>query len=167
LNAPNDLEAFWLPFTPNRHFKAHPRLLAKAEGMYYEDVSGRKVLDGISGLWCVNAGHAAKPVVEAIQRQAQELDFAPSFQFGHPKAFELASRIAGMAPEGLDYTFFVNSGSEAAESASSSCSPRRLPPSPSSPSGGFSRRTTGSSSGRGRSSRFENPKCSRNLGVVP
>jgi beta-alanine--pyruvate transaminase len=117
LNAPNDLEAFWLPFTPNRHFKAHPRLLAKAEGMYYEDVSGRKVLDGISGLWCVNAGHAAKPVVEAIQRQAQELDFAPSFQFGHPKAFELASRIASMAPEGLDYTFFVNSGSEAAESA--------------------------------------------------
>jgi len=115
--APNDLEAFWLPFTPNRHFKAHPRMLVSAEGMYYGDSTGRKILDGISGLWCVNAGHGARPVVEAIQRQARELDFAPSFQFGHPKAFELASRIAALAPEGLDYTFFVNSGSEAAESA--------------------------------------------------
>jgi beta-alanine--pyruvate transaminase len=116
-DAPNDLEALWLPFTPNRHFKANPRMLTKASGMYYEDRTGRKILDGMSGLWCVNAGHAAQPVVEAIRRQAGELDFAPSFQFGHPKAFELASRIAEMAPRGLDYTFFVNSGSEAAEAA--------------------------------------------------
>ncbi len=116
-HAPNDLEAFWLPFTPNRHFKSSPRLLAKAEGMYYVDVGGRKILDGISGLWCVNAGHSPRPIAEAIARQAAELDFAPCFQFGHPKAFELASRIAAMAPDGLDYTFFVNSGSEAAETA--------------------------------------------------
>jgi beta-alanine--pyruvate transaminase len=116
-HAPNDLEAFWLPFTPNRHFKSAPRLLARAEGMYYVDTSGRRILDGISGLWCVNAGHAPRKVSEAIARQASELDFAPCFQFGHPKAFELAGRIAALAPEGLDYTFFVNSGSEAAESA--------------------------------------------------
>jgi beta-alanine--pyruvate transaminase len=120
MNAPhalNDLEAFWLPFTPNRHFKASPRLLAKAEGMYYFDTRGRKVLDCISGLWCVNAGHSPRPIAEAIARQAAELDFAPCFQFGHPKAFELAARIAALAPNGIDYTLFVNSGSEAAESA--------------------------------------------------
>jgi beta-alanine--pyruvate transaminase len=115
--APNDLEAFWIPFTPNRHFKAHPRILAKAEGMYYEDQAGRKILDGIAGLWCVHAGHSPKPIAEAIARQAHELDFAPCFQFAHPKAFELAARIAALAPDGLDYCFFVNSGSEAAESA--------------------------------------------------
>ncbi len=115
--APNDLEAFWIPFTPNRHFKAHPRILAKAKGMYYEDQAGRKILDGIAGLWCVNAGHSPKPIAEAIARQAQELDFAPCFQFAHPKAFELAARIAALAPDGLDYSFFVNSGSEAAETS--------------------------------------------------
>ncbi len=115
--APNDLDAFWIPFTPNRHFKANPRILAKAEGMYYEDWAGRKILDGIAGLWCVNAGHSPKPIAEAIARQAQELDFAPCFQFGHPKAFELAARIAALAPDGLEHSFFVNSGSEAAETS--------------------------------------------------
>lgn len=116
-SSPNDLGAFWIPFTPNRHFKAHPRILATAQGMYYEDQTGRKILDGIAGLWCVNAGHSPKPIADAIARQAHELDFAPCFQFAHPKAFELASRIVALAPEGLDYCFFVNSGSEAAETS--------------------------------------------------
>ena len=116
-NTPNNLDAFWIPFTPNRHFKSHPRLLASASGMYYEDQSGRKVLDGIAGLWCVNGGHSPKPIAEAVARQARELDFAPCFQFAHPKAFELATRIAALAPEGLDHVFFVNSGSEAADTA--------------------------------------------------
>jgi beta-alanine--pyruvate transaminase len=117
LKTPNDLDAFWIPFTPNRHFKAHPRILSSASGMYYVDQSGRKVLDGIAGLWCVNAGHSPKPIAEAIARQVHELDFAPCFQFAHPKAFELATRIAGLAPDGLEHVFFVNSGSEAAETA--------------------------------------------------
>jgi beta-alanine--pyruvate transaminase len=116
-HVPNDLSAFWLPFTPNRHFKQHPRLLAKASGMYYWDVSGRKLLDGMAGLWCVNAGHSRAPIAAAIGAQAAELDFAPSFQFGHPKAFALAARLAEMAPPGLDRVFFVNSGSEAADTA--------------------------------------------------
>jgi beta-alanine--pyruvate transaminase len=116
-SVPNDLSAFWLPFTPNRHFKAHPRLLVRASGMHYWDASGRKLLDGMAGLWCVNAGHARPSIAAAIGAQAGELDFAPSFQFGHPKAFQLASRIAALAPEGLDQVFFVNSGSEAADTA--------------------------------------------------
>jgi beta-alanine--pyruvate transaminase len=114
---PNDLESYWLPFTPNRDFKARPRLLAKAEGMYYRDQEGRKVLDAISGLWCVNAGHARKPIVAAIQAQAAELDYAPSFHFAHPKVVRLAGRIAALAPKGLDNVFFCNSGSEAADTA--------------------------------------------------
>jgi beta-alanine--pyruvate transaminase len=114
---PNDLRAFWLPFTPNRQFKSDPRMLAGAQGMYYVDESGRKLLDTCAGLWCVNAGHGRKPIVEAIQRAAAELDFAPTFQFSHPAAFELSQRIAAMAPEGLDHVFFVNSGSEAADTA--------------------------------------------------
>ncbi len=116
-NTPNNLDAFWIPFTPNRHFKTHPRLLTSASGMYYEDQSGRKILDGNAGLWCVNAGHSPKPITEAIVNQARELDFAPCFQFAHPKAFELATRIAALAPGGLDHVFFVTSGSEAAETA--------------------------------------------------
>lgn len=113
----NDLESYWLPFTPNRDFKARPRVLARAEGMYYWDTAGRKVLDCISGLWCVNAGHAQKPIVEAIQAQAGQLDYAPSFHFAHPKVLQLASRLTALAPKGLDHVFFCNSGSEAADTA--------------------------------------------------
>lgn len=114
---PNDLSAFWMPFTPNRDFKRKPRFVTRAEGMYFFDASGRKVMDGASGLWCVNAGHTRKPIVEAIQKEAAQLDFAPPFQFAHPKAFELASRIAALAPKGLDHVFFANSGSEACDTA--------------------------------------------------
>jgi beta-alanine--pyruvate transaminase len=117
MDRPNDLRAFWLPFTPNRQFKAEPRMLARAEGMYFYDESGRKLLDTCAGLWCVNAGHGRKPITEAIQRAAAELDFAPTFQFSHPAAFALAQRIASMAPEGMEHVFFVNSGSEAADTA--------------------------------------------------
>ena len=117
MSLPNDLSAFWLPFTPNRDFKRNPRILARAEGMYFFDESGRALLDTCSGLWCVNAGHNRKPIVEAIRRAAGELDFAPTFQFAHPAAFSLAERIAALAPDGLDHVFFVNSGSEAADTA--------------------------------------------------
>jgi len=115
--APNSLEAFWLPFTANRAFKAEPRLVVRADGMHYFDGAGRTILDGASGLWCVNAGHNVPEIVEAIRAQAGELDYAPPFQFGHPRAFEFASRIAALAPEGLDHVFFGNSGSEGADSA--------------------------------------------------
>ena len=113
----NDLASFWMPFTPNRDFKAHPRMLVRAEGMHYWDASGRKVLDAAAGLWCTNAGHTRKAIAEAIAAQAYELDFAPTFQFGHPKAFALAARVAALAPEGMDRVFFVNSGSEACDTA--------------------------------------------------
>ena len=114
---PNDLQAYWLPFTPNRSFKERPRLLVRGEGMYYWDRDGRKILDAISGLWCVNAGHARKSIVAAIQAQAAELDYAPSFHFAHPKVLQLAARLTALAPKGLDNVFFCNSGSEAADSA--------------------------------------------------
>ena len=117
MNRLNDLSAFWLPFTPNRDFKRRPRLLTRAEGMFYYDDSGRALLDACSGLWCVNAGHGRKPITEAIRKSAGELDFAPTFQFAHPAAFALAERIAALAPEGMDHVFFVNSGSEAADTA--------------------------------------------------
>jgi beta-alanine--pyruvate transaminase len=117
MRQPNDLSAFWLPFTPNRHFKTAPRMLARAEGMHYYDESGRTLLDTCAGLWCVNAGHGRKPIAEAIARAARELDFAPTFQFAHPDAFVLAQRIAALAPDGLDHVFFVNSGSEACDAA--------------------------------------------------
>ncbi len=113
----NDLDAFWLPFTPNRHFKSSPRLLARAEGMYFYDETGRALLDTCSGLWCVNAGHGRKEIADAIARAARELDFAPTFQFAHRPAFSLARRLAELAPDGLDHVFFVNSGSEAADTA--------------------------------------------------
>ncbi len=116
-SVPNDLESFWLPFTPNRAFKKSPRLIARAKNMHYYTTDGRAVLDGTAGLWCCNAGHNRDPIVEAIQRQAAELDYAPAFQFSHPKAFELASRIAALAPGDLDHVFFCNSGSEAVDSA--------------------------------------------------
>lgn len=113
----NDLDSFWLPFTPNRHFKSAPRMLARAEGMNYFDAAGRALLDTCSGLWCVNAGHGRKEIAGAIARAAQELDFAPTFQFAHEGAFALARALSSMAPEGLNHVFFVNSGSEAVDTA--------------------------------------------------
>jgi beta-alanine--pyruvate transaminase len=115
--APNNLDAFWMPFTANKRFKAAPRLLARAQGMYYYTPEGREILDGTAGLWCVNAGHGQPHITQAIQAQAAEMDFAPVFQLGHPKAFELASRLAAMFPAGMDHVFFANSGSEAVDSA--------------------------------------------------
>jgi beta-alanine--pyruvate transaminase len=115
--APNDLEAFWLPFTPNRAFKKNPRMISGAKDMHYITPEGRRILDGAAGLWCCNAGHNRQPIVEAIQKQAAELDYSPAFQFGHPKAFQLASRIASMAPGDLDHVFFTNSGSEGVDTA--------------------------------------------------
>ncbi len=112
-----DLEAYWMPFTANRQFKSAPRILVKAEGMYYTTDDGRRVLDGFSGLWCCNPGHNRKPIVEAIQRQAATMDYAPAFQMGHPLAFELANRIVELAPGKLDHVFFCNSGSEAVDTA--------------------------------------------------
>jgi len=114
---PNDLGAFWLPFTPNRDFKANPRLLVSASGMYFHGEDGRALLDTCSGLWCSNLGHGRKEIADAIARAAHALDFAPTFQFAHPSAFVLAERIAALAPKGLDHVFFVNSGSEACDAA--------------------------------------------------
>jgi beta-alanine--pyruvate transaminase len=114
---PNDLAAYWVPFTPNRAFKARPRLIARAKDMHYYTPEGRAVLDAAAGLWCTNAGHNRDPIVAAIQRQAAELDYAAAFQFSHPKAFELASRVAALAPGDLDHVFFCNSGSEAVDTA--------------------------------------------------
>jgi beta-alanine--pyruvate transaminase len=111
------LDAYWMPFTANRQFKQSPRLLTKADGMFFRDDKGREVLDGIAGLWCVNAGHNRPRIVQAIQQQAAELDFAPPFQMGHPKAFELAERLAAIAPAGMNRVFFTNSGSESVETA--------------------------------------------------
>jgi beta-alanine--pyruvate transaminase len=113
----NTLDPYWMPFTANRSFKRQPRLLAAAEGMYYTTLDGRKILDGVAGLWCVNAGHGRREITEAIRRQADELDYAPSFQFGHPIAFELAARLTATLPGDLDYVFFTNSGSEAVDTA--------------------------------------------------
>jgi len=115
--APNDLSAFWMPFTANRQFKKSPRMFVAAKDMHYTTSDGRQVLDGTAGLWCVNAGHARPKIVEAIGKQAAELDYAPAFQMGHPKAFELANRIVDIAPDGLDHVLFTNSGSESVETA--------------------------------------------------
>ncbi len=111
------LEHFWMPFTANRQFKAAPRLLARAEGMFYWTPEGREVLDGTAGLWCVNAGHSRKPIVEAVQRQAATMDYAPPFNMGHPLAFEAATAVARVAPAGMERVFFTNSGSESADTA--------------------------------------------------
>ena len=111
------LDAFWMPFTANRQFKAHPRLLARAEGMHYWTPEGRKILDATAGLWCVNAGHGRSEIADAVSRQVRELDFAPTFQMGHPLPFELASRLAGMFPGDLNHIFFTNSGSESVDTA--------------------------------------------------
>jgi beta-alanine--pyruvate transaminase len=115
--APNDLRAFWMPFTANRQFKKAPRMFVAADGMHYTTSDGRRVLDGTAGLWCCNAGHRRPRIVEAIQAQVAEMDYAPAFQMGHPKAFELANRLVDLAPEGMAHAFFSNSGSEAVESA--------------------------------------------------
>jgi beta-alanine--pyruvate transaminase len=114
---PNSLDAFWMPFTPNRAFKADPRMVVRAEGMHYYAPDGRAILDATSGLWCCSAGHGRKRIVEAIQRAAAELDYATSFNFGHPTAFEFANRLGEMLPDGMDRVFFTNSGSESADTA--------------------------------------------------
>jgi beta-alanine--pyruvate transaminase len=114
---PHAMDAYWMPFTANRQFKKAPRLLAKASGMHFWTPEGREVLDGIAGLWCVNAGHARPRIVKAIAEQAAELDFAPPFNMAHPKAFELAERLVQLTPQGLNKVFFTNSGSEAVDTA--------------------------------------------------
>jgi beta-alanine--pyruvate transaminase len=114
---PNDLNAFWMPFTANRQFKKTPRMFVAAKDMHYTTSDGRQVLDGTAGLWCCNAGHARPKIVEAIAKQAAELDYAPAFQMGHPKAFELANRLVDITPDGLDHVLFTNSGSESVETA--------------------------------------------------
>ena len=114
---PNDLAAYWMPFTANRAFKRRPRMIVGAKDMHYVSDDGRQVMDATAGLWCCNAGHARRPIIEAIQKQAEELDFAPNFQYGHPKVFALAARIAAMAPGDLDHVFFCGGGSEAVDSA--------------------------------------------------
>jgi len=115
---PNNLDAFWMPFSDNKYFKGDTaRLLARAEGMSYFTPEGREIIDGTAGLWCCNAGHGRREITEAIQRQAAVLDFAPTFQLGHPIAFEAAARVAEMTPDGMDRIFFANSGSEAADTA--------------------------------------------------
>ena len=113
----NDLEAFWMPFTANRQFKQAPRFFVSADRMHYVTDDNRRVMDGTSGLWCVNAGHRRTKIAEAIRRQLDELDFAGTFQMGHPKAFECASKLVNIAPSGFDHVFFTNSGSEFVDTA--------------------------------------------------
>ncbi len=114
---PNDLDPFWMPYSNNRGFKAEPRMLARAQGMYYYTPESREILDGTAGLWCCNAGHGRREITEAIQRQAGVMDFAPTFQLAHPIAFKAAAKLAELTPAGLDRIFFTNSGSEAADTA--------------------------------------------------
>jgi beta-alanine--pyruvate transaminase len=112
-----DLKAYWMPFTGNRAFKSSPRMITRAEGMHCYTHEGKKLLDAVAGLWCCNAGHCHPKIVEAIQEQAETLDYSMAFQLGHPKVFELANRLTEITPEGIDYAFFVNSGSEAVDTA--------------------------------------------------
>jgi len=114
---PNDLEAYWMPFTANRQFKSAPRMLVAAKDMHYTASDGRQILDGTAGLWCCNAGHGRPEIVEAIQKQAAEMDYAPPFQIGHPAAFELASRLTDIMAVDLNHVFFTNSGSESVDTA--------------------------------------------------
>ena len=113
----NDLAPFWMPFTANRQFKSAPRLLSEAKGMYYKTPDGREILDGTAGLWCVAAGHCRDEIVKAVQDQVARMDFAPTFQMGHPVAFETASRLTAITPPGMNRVFFTNSGSESADTA--------------------------------------------------
>jgi len=117
LSSDLDMSNYWMPFTANRQFKAAPRLLKGAKGMYYTTMDERKVIDGCAGLWCVNAGHGREEIIEAVHDQMMEMDYAPSFQMGHPIAFEAASKVAAVMPDGLDKIFFANSGSEAVDTA--------------------------------------------------
>ncbi len=117
VRVPNDLEPFWMPFTANRQFKSRPRLLVGAKGMHYTSHDGRQILDGTAGMWCCNAGHGHPKIVGAIQAQAAEMDYAPAFQMGHPKAFEFAARLAGLFPGDLNRVFYTNSGSESVDTA--------------------------------------------------
>lgn len=112
-----DLEAYWMPFTGNRYFKKHPRVISRAQGMHCYTHDGAELIDMVAGLWCCNAGHCHPKIVEAIQKQAATLDYSMAFQLGHPKVFELANKLTDIAPEGIDYAFFVNSGSEAVDTA--------------------------------------------------
>jgi beta-alanine--pyruvate transaminase len=112
-----ELEAHWMPFTANRNFKAKPRILARAKGMHFWTDDGRQILDGVAGLWCVNAGHARPEITSAVAKSLETLDFAPPFNMGHPQAFELANAVKKIAPAGMDHVFFVNSGSEAVDTA--------------------------------------------------
>jgi beta-alanine--pyruvate transaminase len=114
---PSELEAFWMPFTANRQFKANPRMLARAEGMHYWTPEGRQILDAVAGLWCVNAGHGRKEITEAVSRQVATMEYAPPFQMGHPEAFRLANDLVGWLPDGLGHVFFTNSGSESVDTA--------------------------------------------------
>ncbi len=115
--SPGHLDAFWMPFTANRQFKSNPRLLARAQGMHYWTSDGRQILDGVAGLWCVNAGHGRREITEAVTQQLATMEFAPTFQMGHPLAFEVANRLAQIAPPGMDRIFFSNSGSESVDTA--------------------------------------------------
>ena len=115
--APNDLSAFWMPFTANRQFKQAPRMLVAAQDMHYTAADGRPVLDGTAGLWCCNAGHCRPRITQAVSEMVGTLDYAPAFQMGHPTAFELANRLVDIAPEGMEHVFYTNSGSEAVDTA--------------------------------------------------
>ncbi len=115
--APNDLRAFWMPFTSNRQFKAQPRMVVSAKDMHYTAADGRQIMDGTAGLWCCNAGHCRPRITRAISDMAATLDYAPAFQMGHPSAFELANRLVDLAPDGIDHVFYCNSGSEAVDTA--------------------------------------------------
>ena len=113
----DQLEAHWMPFTGNRQFKKNPRLLEKAEGVYYWDVDGNRIYDGLSGLWTCGAGHGRPEIAEAVSRQMTELDYSPGFQYGHPLSFQLANRVVELMPDGLDHVFFTDSGSESVDTA--------------------------------------------------
>ncbi|SIQ94624.1 beta-alanine--pyruvate transaminase [Aeromonas sp. RU39B] len=117
ITTPADLSAFWMPFTANQQFKAAPRILASAEGMHYYSEDGRKILDGTAGLWCCNAGHGRREIAQAVSQQISRLDFAPTFQMGHPLPFELADRLVDIAPPGFKHVFYTNSGSESVDTA--------------------------------------------------
>lgn len=111
------LDAFWMPFTANRQFKSKPRMLVSARDMHYTAEDGRPILDGTAGLWCVNAGHGRNAISEAVSQQISQLDYAPTFQMGHPLPFKLAEKLVKHSPEGMDKVFFTNSGSESVETA--------------------------------------------------
>ena len=115
--SPNNLETFWMPFTWNRKFKSEPMLIASAQGMFYKSIEGKEILDGTAGLWCVNAGHRREKITKAVQQTVATLDYAPTFNLGHPLPFELANRVVQLLPSSYDHVFFCNSGSEAVDSA--------------------------------------------------